>query len=170
MKKFGIIVAVVAVLIGGLIWYVNQPDHFYRLGIEVETPDGMKSAANTFAVYQHYQGWGLPDAMGARARLEGDGVFLDLGGKRNVVVLLAHGPKATEVDRFDRLDNAAFSKIGQPKSWYATKDLLGTAPLHGEDIPTLVTFTDVNNPKTARVISPDEFEPEFQRCHRRSVR
>jgi len=95
---------------------------------------------------------------------------LDESQKRNVVVLLAHGPMATEVDRFDRLDNAAFSKIGQPKSWYATKDLLGTAPLHGEDIPTLVTFTDVNNPKTARVISPDEFEPEFQRCHRRSVR
>jgi hypothetical protein len=46
MKKFGIIAAVVVALIGGWIWYINQPDHYYRLGIEVETPDGVKSAAN----------------------------------------------------------------------------------------------------------------------------
>jgi len=161
MKKFAIIAAVVVALIGAWIWYINQPDHYYRLGIEVETPDGVKSAANTFAVYQSYTGWGLPEAQGLRQRLKGDAVFLNLGHGKNVVALLAHGPTATDYDRMNSLDNIAFSKAGQQTSWYATKSLVGTAPLAAVDIPTLVTFSDINDLRTAHVVRPDEFEAVF---------
>jgi hypothetical protein len=117
MKKFGIIAAVVVALIGGWIWYINQPDHYYRLGIEVETPDGVKSAANTFAVYQGYTS-GPPETRGLHRRLKGDAVFLDLGNGHNIVALLAHGPQATDVDSKDSLDSAAFKAIGQNRPWW----------------------------------------------------
>ena len=162
LKGLGIAVAVLAVVvIGGLLWYGNPPDHYYRLGIEVETPDGLKPASNTFAVYQSYHSWGLPETLGLRQRLEGHAVFLDLGYGRNVVALLGHGPKGGEFSRIERLDNVAFSKTGRPIPWYATKNLFGSAPLTGGDIPTLVTFDDLKNPKTARFIRPEDFENVF---------
>ena len=36
-----------------------------------------------------------------------------------------------------------------------------SAPLTCDLVPTLVTFTDLNNPTTARVVRPDEFPAAF---------
>jgi hypothetical protein len=161
MKKFGFIAAIVAALIGAFIWYINQPDHYYRLGIEVETPDGLKSAANTFGIHQSYHTWGLPETNGLRVRFMADAVFLDLGNGHNVVALLAHGPHGQDTSRIEQLDNIAFSEGGAPIPWYATKDLTGSAPLLGKNVPTLATLSDINDPSTARVIKPDGFEAAF---------
>jgi hypothetical protein len=161
MRTFGIIAVVVAMLIGGFIWYINLPDHYYRLGIEVETPDGLKSAASTFEIHQSYHAWGLPEAQGLRVRFKGDAVFLDLGQGRNVVALLAHGPHGQDKSRIEQLDNIAFSHGGREIPWYATKDLAGSAQLLGKNVPTLATLSDVNDPSSARVIQPDEFEAVF---------
>lgn len=161
MKKVALVfVAVAAVLLGGWVWYA-QPDHYYRLTIDVETPDGMKSASSVLAMYLHDTTWGLPEARGLRAALKGDAVFLDLGHGRNVVALLAQGSKAENVVNMLGLDAASFARAGQPSEWYEIKDLKGIAAVPADLIPTLVTIPDVNDPKSTRVIAPDDFASVF---------
>lgn len=60
-----------------------------------------------------------------------------------------------------RLDNLAFRKTGQSVPWHRTKTLKGTAQLTEEDIPTLVTVGNVNDPRSLRVVRPDELQAVF---------
>ena len=64
---------------------INRPGHKYRMAIEVETPDGVRSASGVVAVH--------PDrsySRGGRTRTAGDAVYVDLGRGKNLVALLAH--------------------------------------------------------------------------------
>ena len=80
-KWFGPIALLAALVIGDQI-RINRPGHKYRLTVEVETPEGRKSASGVLAVH--------PDrgySRGGRTRTVGDAVFVDLGGGRNLVAL-----------------------------------------------------------------------------------
>ena len=83
-KWFGPVALLAALWIGDQI-RINRPGHKYRLTVEVETPEGRKSAAGVMAVH--------PDrtySRGGKTRTAGDAVFVDLGGGKNLVALLAH--------------------------------------------------------------------------------
>ena len=83
-KWFGPLALLAALVIGDQI-RINRPGHKYRLAIEVETPDGVKSASGVVAVH--------PDrsySRGGHTRTAGDAVYVDLGGGKNLVALLAH--------------------------------------------------------------------------------
>ena len=86
-KWFGPLALLAALVIGDQI-RINRPGHKYRLTVEVETPDGRKSASGVLAVH--------PDrgySRGGQTRTVGDAVFVDLGGGKNLVALLAHVDK-----------------------------------------------------------------------------
>src|SRR5260221_11529971 len=62
---------------------INRPGHKYRLTVEVETPEGRKSASRVMAV--------PPDrrySRGGQTRNAGDAVVVDLGSGKNLVPLL----------------------------------------------------------------------------------
>ena len=83
-KWFGPLALLAALVIGDQI-RINRPGHKYRLTVEVETPEGIKSASGVVAVH--------PDrsySRGGHTRTVGDAVFVDLGGGKNLVALLAH--------------------------------------------------------------------------------
>ena len=83
-KWFGPVALLAALVIGDQI-RINRPGHKYRLTVEVETPEGRKSASGVLAVH--------PDrgySRGGHTRTMGDAVFVDLGGGKNLVALLAH--------------------------------------------------------------------------------
>ena len=84
-KWFGPLALLAALVIGDQI-RINRPGHKYRLTVEVETPDGVKSASGVVAVH--------PDRSYSRGGQHhapsGDAVFVDLGGGKNLVALLAH--------------------------------------------------------------------------------
>jgi hypothetical protein len=83
-KWFGPIALLAALVIGDQI-RINRPAHKYRLTVEVETPEGRKSASGVLAVH--------PDRSYSRrgqTRTLGDAVFVDLGQGKNLVALLAH--------------------------------------------------------------------------------
>src|SRR5664279_1446233 len=72
---------------------IDRPGHKYRLTIEVETPDGNKSATGVMSVH--------PDRGYSRrgqTTTRGDAIFIDLGGGRNLVGLLAHIDKTLDLD------------------------------------------------------------------------
>src|SRR5882757_1666643 len=72
---------------------IYRPGHKYRLAVEVETPDGLKSASGVLSVH--------PDRGYSRhgsTLTKGDALWVDLGSGRNLALLLAHtGDKGFEL-------------------------------------------------------------------------
>jgi len=167
MKKLGMIAAVVVALIGGLVLAYNLAyptySHRYRLTIEVETPDGLKTGSSVIESRLRTEPPILPNT-GAVTSLHGDAVFVDLGNGKNVVGLLALGDPAQYVDGPVRLAINAFGipNCGKPFcQWKQIAETTGARDLPLNLVPTLVSFGAVSDPKTARVVRPQELEDVF---------
>ena len=132
---------------------INRPGHKYRLTVEVETPEGVKLASGVMAVH--------PDrsySRGGHTRTRGDAVFVDLGGSKNLVALLAHLDKSVELDDMNYLALRAYNAAGRKVSFNDMNRMTGAVPVQGGLIPVLVSFGDPGAPVTARAVQPDEVE------------
>ena len=132
---------------------INRPGHKYRLTVEVETPEGVKLASGVMAVH--------PDrsySRGGHTRTRGDAVFVDLGGSKNLVALLAHLDKSVELDDMNYLALRAYNAAGRKVSFNDMNRMTGAVPVQGALIPVLVSFGDLGDPMTARAVQPDEVE------------
>lgn len=158
MKKLGIIAAVLA---GLFAWFwLSYPSYSYgfRLIIEVDTPSGLRSGSSVLNLTWRSQ---VPiGPRGAVTQVKGEAVFIDLGGGRNVIAMLGFGPNGNE-DRTERLAIDAFRRAGRPMDIPTLAKAQGSAPLTGDLIPTFVTFADLNDPKSARVVRADDLEQVF---------
>jgi hypothetical protein len=150
-KWVGPVVLLAALIIGDQI-RINRPGHKYRLTVEVETPDGRKSASGVLAVH--------PDrgySRGGHTRTVGDAVFVDLGGGKNLVALLAHVDGKLDLDGINYLALRAYTAAGGKRvSFNEMSRLTGTVPVKGALIPVLVSFADPAIPGSARVVLPDD--------------
>jgi hypothetical protein len=163
----GIAIAIFAVIIVGFVavYPLLYPtySHRYRLTLEVETPDGLKTASGVIEPQKIAQPRILTN-RGSHSGLKGDAVFLDLGNGNNVTALLTLGPNGSNVDGPVSLAIKAF-KIPTCNQafcqWHAIARTRGQRDLPPELTPTLVTFSDVSDPKTARVVQPGEFQAVF---------
>ena len=106
----GVIIAAV-VLVGGS--YLNRPHHKYRLTVEVETPDGLKTASNVMMVYKDRLSIG---GIGGASTLKGDAIFIDLGRDRNLIALLSHGSDGSNLSEMTQLASDAFAAAGKKSS------------------------------------------------------
>ena len=141
---------------------INRPGHKFRLTVEVETPEGRKSASGVLAVH--------PDrgySRGGRTRTVGDAVFADLGGGRNLVALLAHIDGKLELDGINYVALRAYTAAGGKRvSFNEMSRLTGVVPVTGELIPALVSFADPADPATAQAVAPDSAEAVLGRGYR----
>src|ERR1700761_3743804 len=146
--------ALLALLVAGDQIRINRPGHKYRLTIEVETPDGVKSASNVLAVF--------PDrgySRGGRTRIGGDAVFVDLGRGKNLVALLAHLDKSLDLDGMNYLALRAYGAArGARVSFNEMGKMSGQVAVTGALIPILLTFADPENPGSAKLVAPDDPE------------
>jgi hypothetical protein len=145
--------ALLAALVIGDQIRINRPGHKYRLTVEVETPDGVKSASGVMAVH--------PDrsySRGGQTRTKGDAVFVDLGGGKNLLALLAHIDKSVELDGMSYVALRAYNVAGRKVSFNDMSRMTGAVPVTGALIPVLVTFTNPDDPATARAVPPDDLE------------
>jgi hypothetical protein len=150
-KWVGPVALLAALFIGDQI-RINRPGHKYRLKIEVETPEGRKSASGVLAVH--------PDrgySRGGHTRTVGDAVFVDLGGAKNLVALLAHlDDGKLDLDGINYLALRAYTVAGGKRvSFNEMNRLTGTVAVKDPLIPVLLSFADPANPGSARVVSPD---------------
>jgi len=140
-KWFGPLALLAALVIGDQI-RINRPGHKYRLTVEVQTPDGVKSASGVVAVH--------PDrsySRGGRTRTAGDAVFVDLGGAKNLVALMAHIDGKLDLDGMNYVALRAYTAAGGKRaSFNEMSRLTGTVPVKGPLVPVLVTFADLANP------------------------
>ncbi len=151
-KFVGPLVLLAALVVGDQI-RINRPNHKYRLTVEVDTPEGVKSASGVVAVH--------PDrsySRGGKTNTKGDAVFVDLGGGKNLVALLAHIDKSVETDGVNYVALRAYRAAGRNVSFNDMSRLSGTVPVTGDVIPLLVSFADPADPATARVVLPDNIE------------
>lgn len=176
MKWLGIIAAVAAGLV--VVYPVIYPTTTYRFRItlNVDTPQGLKSGSSVMEVRtRRYPAWTTLGNNTGQSVLQGEAVLVDLGpgmdGRpRYVIGLLALGQRG-EDPNFYLLPGKAFEPLWTQNgvtqavhgtSWELPKLPPGTrAELHGDLIPTLVTFTDLNDANTARVIRPGNFSQTF---------
>jgi hypothetical protein len=132
---------------------INRPAHKYRLTVEVDTPEGVKSASGVMSVH--------PDrgySRGGHTRTRGDAVLVDLGGGRNLLALLAHLDKSIDFDDVNYLALRAYKAGGRNVSFNEMSKMSGAVPVAGSLIPVLLTFTDLRDPSTARLVPPDDPE------------
>ncbi|MDP3693101.1 hypothetical protein [Bradyrhizobium sp.] len=151
-KYVGPLLLLAALVIGDQI-RINRPNHKYRLTFEVETPEGVKSASGVMAVH--------PDrsySRGGKTTTKGDAVFVDLGGGKNLVALLAHGDKALEFDETNYVALRAYKAAGHNVSFNQMSRATGKVPVTGGVIPVLVSFADPADPATARLVPSDNVE------------
>lgn len=160
-KWVGPIALLAALYVGDQI-RINRPGHKYRLAIEVETPQGIKSASGVIAVH--------PDrsySRGGRTRTAGDAIFVDLGGGKNLVALLEHIDGNLDPDAINYVALRAFTVAGgQRVSFNEMNRLTGSVPVKGALIPVLVTFADPANPGTAHTVQPDDAEAVLGKGYR----
>jgi hypothetical protein len=157
--------ALLAVIVIGDQIRIHRPGHKYRLTVEVETPSGTKAASGVLAV--------TPDrgySNRGKTRASGDAVFVDLGGGKNLVALLAHPDKSLDLDAINYVALRAYGEAGgQRVSFSQMSRMTGVVPVTGALIPALVTFGDPANPASMRSVAPDDVEaslgPGF-RLHR----
>ena len=157
--------ALLAVLVIGDQIRINRPGHKYRLTVEVETPDGVKSGSGILAI--------TPDRGYSRkghTAASGDAVFVDFGGGKNLVALLAHlDDKKVDLDAVNYVALRAYNAAGGKRfNFNDLSKLSGSAPVpvKGELIPVLVTFADPADPGTARTVPPDQSEAVLGKGYR----
>src|SRR4051794_5469138 len=150
-------IALLAALVVGDQIRINRPGHKYRLAVEVETPEGVKSASGVLSVH--------PDRGYSRhgsTLTKGDAVWVDLGGGKSLVALLAHlDDKGLELDGMNFAALRAFNAAGRKATFNAMNRMTGTAPVTGVLVPALAAFGDTSDPATMRVVKPDDFEATY---------
>ena len=167
MRKFGIIfgtfvVAVALLIAGGVAWYRHAyPTYTYRfrLAIAVDVGGQTKTASSVIGVKVITQDSFLPQVPPIRDEVHGDAVFLDLGGGKNLFALLSCHADASRIC-VDTLVTNEFH-IGGLENLPRLETLRGSRELTGEFLPTLITFHDLADPKSARSLSPNQFEQIF---------
>jgi len=146
--------ALLAVLVIGDQIRINRPGHKYRLTVEVATPSGTRSASGVLAV--------TPDrgySNRGRSLTSGDAIFVDLGGPKNLVALLAHLDKTIDLDAINYVALRAYGEAGgQRVSFNQMSRMTGIVPVTGALIPVLAAFADPSDPATMRSVASDNLE------------
>lgn len=160
-KWIGPLALLAALVIGDQI-RINRPGHKYRLAVEVETPDGVKSGSSVLAV--------TPDRGYSRrghTSASGDAVFIDLGGGKNLVALLAHVDTSADLDAINYVAMRAYTAAGGKRvNFNDVSKMTGIVPVNDALIPMLVSFADPANPATARTVSPGNIEAVLGKGYR----
>lgn len=163
MRKYFIGVAGIFLLFAIAHYYISLSNfsYRYRLGIEVIDNGEIRSASSVIEVRKLRQSTFLPEVARYTSIVTAEAAFLDLGGGRNLVMLLfapSHGSEMPVVVAEDVFVGRVLDSAERMRSIKQ-----GAAELTGERIPALVTFGDLADPRTVRLVDPNDFEATFGR-------
>jgi hypothetical protein len=150
-------------LVGLAGYFSLLPDYTnrFRLTIEVETPDGIKSGSSVIeTTFWESGNWGPVEARGVRSKAKGQAVFVDLGNGRNLVAILGFGPNGTDESKIFGLTRAALAP-GRDVGWKEEYKLKGRGMLPADYLPALITFPNLNDPATAILVYSDDLKAVF---------
>jgi hypothetical protein len=136
-------------------------DWHQKLTIEVETPDGVKSGSAVTAV-SWWENRFFRDGPAVHSELAGEAVVVDLGKGKYLFALLrnTNGPG-------DMSDLAMRIAANRKVVWWHVNDVIAATLISGEitvppkNFPMLVTFSDINDPKTIEQVDYSDFRNKF---------
>jgi hypothetical protein len=160
---FGGVAATIAGCSGGNNWK-------QKLTVTVQTPHGLVSGSSVSEVsYTFREDWGgffLGDKSMYSGQLRGEAVVVDLGSGRYVFALrderqlgLAYEvfyPRGTAPKELRTSDPMLYSHFGQANKTHANEIELSrkSAVLAPELYPVLITFGNINDPSSVRLVNP----------------
>lgn len=141
------------------------PTYRYRLTVEVETPEGLRTGSSVIEVRTRPSGTLHPGGIVSRVR--GEAVAVDLGARGILFALLSSeddpdnaagiAPSALLTERPDQR--------GTAEAWgnnlAALRRVAGAAPVPESEYPMLVRFGDVRNSLTVTQVDPRNLAASF---------
>lgn len=144
------------------------PTYRYRLTVEVETPEGLRTGSSVIEVRTR-RGSGIPgpEAGGIGSTVRGEAVAVDLGPRGTLFALLS-GPGA--VDHAAGIAPSVLlpelpDRRGTPEAWgvnlRALKEVRGPAAVGPSHYPPLVRLRDIRDPKTVEQVRAEALTRHF---------
>lgn len=182
----GILVLVAGVT--GYYWYkqhdTSLPPHRYRLTVEVDTPQGVRRGSSVIEVNVRVASqWEIPSPGALSFRTQGEAVAVDLPGGRTLFALLrsersvdwAAGALFRVTPRIPYRPDQPLPPPWNDEFHQRYRMMLADRSLHvlvpndppvGSpitriDYPMLVTFTDINDPRTVARVDPANLAASF---------
>jgi hypothetical protein len=167
LRGLGITAAVLAAIAVVFVvgYHIAYPtySHRYRLTLEVETPDGLKTGSSVVEASARAQPPILVNTPSV-TDLKGDAVFVDLGKAGSVLALLAAGK---EIQAPYGPVYLAIKAFGVPNckepfcQWREIAHMSGARDLPPDLVPALVALSSNGDPNGARFLRPAELETVF---------
>jgi hypothetical protein len=161
MPRWFVRVTVAALMVLALTACGRTESYRYKLTLAVNTPDGVKRGSSVVEVL--FWDVSIP-ARGTMHKLRGQALYLDLGpDARPLIALLTSHlyPKYGENIRWSRDGGPSLRLMARLYDIAPSGDIPRIARLRGPreitpgDLPDLVTFADVNDPKTVIEVDPN---------------
>ena len=160
--------AAVAAMALGLAACGKSESYKYKLTLAVDTPLGIKRGSSVVEVL--FYDVSIP-ARGTMHKLRGEALYLDLGrGARPLVALLTSQlhPKYGKEQRWTRDAGPGTRQMSGIYAQVPSEDFMDDVPriasmrgphaITPADLPDLVTFADVNDPKSVIEVDPTDLQ------------
>lgn len=146
-----------------------------KVTVEVETPDGLKTASSVQAIELIHTWAGLPEMKGASTYFKGEAVVMEVLPGRFLFALLSSERRSdqrlslfynNELDDLYRRELGL--KAGEYKHNTVQEKMALTLKTKGRSMampsyyyPLLVTFKDINDPSSVQKVEPDNLSAVF---------
>jgi len=151
----------------------KAPDYRYRLTVEVETPEGLKTASSVIEVEQSMaRAGGSPLHSQIYRRIKGEAVAVDLPGGKTLFALLRSdndiewaskvmqmlAPEVAGEEGDEKFDNVLLikGKVEVPRTFPAVAWIPERSAY-----PMMVTFGDLADPTSVAQVDPDDLAATF---------
>ena len=163
MKILGIIGIVIVAMVGLWMWKYPSGTWHYKMTLAVQTPEGMKTGSAVREVYMQTGPKTLPDAGTSYLAVKGEAVVVDLGQRGGIFALL-RSDKTVDHGYYAFLDSfptpkSVDSSVGVVKYYNSLKT--GKAEMTGDNLPMLVRFKDINDPKSVERVDPSNLAATY---------
>jgi hypothetical protein len=175
MRKLVLALTAVLALFVGWSFMYPSASWRYRLTLDVETPDGVKSGSSVIEVGGSAQPRITPESV-ASFSVKGEAIAVDLGGRGVLFALLNRDadvdyPIHIVFQQFPYVHDYVFEDGTKKRlehggeatrkglSYYA--NLRAKSNLPQSQLPSLVRFRDLNNPKSVELVDPTDLVKSF---------
>ncbi len=179
MKILGILIILIAAMVG--YYKLAYPDYTYRyrMTVEIDTPDGLKSGSSVIEIHTtQWPDWlaGLSGGHTSASDYKGEAVAVDIAEGKTLFVLLC---SEKDVDHAKYMLPYTFPMDWLPYTfpmdlanpWYQSKSREGIryygtlknakGVLPEDKLPLFVYFKDISDPKTVERVDPKNITASF---------
>ncbi|MDX2209450.1 MAG: hypothetical protein SFV20_03730 [Sphingopyxis sp.] len=152
--------------LAGLTGCISPPKHRYRfkMMIEVETPDGIRSGSSVYEVTAQDLQALLPDEADRKWSTKGEAVAVDLPDGVTLFALLKTGAMHGDMASLSMaaLDPAFNNDVVESAERISTgHGIISPAIVKRSDYPMLVWFPDINDPRSVAQVDPGDLQKSF---------